>query len=53
VSLKASVNPLAANAIPSNWRGRPPRNLPAQNPVTVALTIGDNGRSANVNAKFN
>jgi hypothetical protein len=43
---------LAANAIYSNWRGRPPR-ICRQNPVTVALTIGDNGRSANVNAKFN
>jgi hypothetical protein len=53
VALKATVNPLGGKRYSFQLAGTAAPNLPAQNPVTVALTIGDNGRSANVNAKFN
>jgi N-acetylneuraminic acid mutarotase len=55
VTLQASVTPhRGSNGVLYSFAvaGQGATNLPFRNPVTVGLTIGDNGRSANVTARF-
>jgi hypothetical protein len=55
VALQASITPhRGSSGVLYSFAvaGQGVTNLPFRNPVTVGLTIGDNGRSANVTARF-